>query len=138
MKSSLTVQQDIAAPAASVWQVIGDFARLDWLPDTVITAEGEGVGAMRYSERPGGKVAERLEAYDAAGMSYTYSILSGPVPFTDFLSTITVVPVGASACRVDWVAEFKPDPTWPDGKLQHLMRKMYGAGLAEAKRRVGG
>ena len=131
------VSEMIAAPPERVWALIGDFGRLDWLPDTEITAEGKGVGAMRYSHQADGSVvAERMEAFDPEGMSYSYSIADGALPFSGYKATITVSPAGNGGARVDWTATFIPAAEWPEGKLEHLIRKMYGKGLKEAKRRL--
>lgn len=136
-RAEACVTELIAAPPESVWALIGDFGRLDWLPGTEITAEGEGVGAMRYSRQSDGSiVAERLEACDVAGMSYSYSIADGALPFTDYQATLKVVATADGGALIEWAASFIPAPGWPDGKLEHLIRKMYGKGLREAKRRL--
>ena len=92
---------------------------------------------MRYSHQADGSVvAERMEAFDPEGMSYSYSIADGALPFSGYKATITVSPAGNGGARVDWTATFIPAAEWPEGKLEHLIRKMYGKGLKEAKRRL--
>jgi len=136
-RSETGVSEEIAASPEQVWAVIGDFARLDWLPGTEITTKGRGVGAMRYSRQADGStVAERMETDEP--LSYSYSIADGLLPFRDYRATIKVSAAGAGRARVDWTASFVRAADWPPGKLEHLIRKMYGQGLAEAKRRLEG
>jgi hypothetical protein len=42
---------------------------------------------------------------DAAGRSYTYSIVSGPLPVANYTSTISVAPDGAGS-TVTWVGKY--------------------------------
>ncbi len=70
--ASLTV----SASADRVWNLIGGFDSLpDWLPYIPTSTLSEG-GRVRHLANPDGDaIVERLEAFDQAGRSYTYSIL---------------------------------------------------------------
>ena len=55
--------------------------------------QGHGWGRVRHLDNPDGQtIVERLEKYDFAGRTYSYSILQAPFPVTGYLATITVTP----------------------------------------------
>src|SRR5207244_6425336 len=91
--SEVHVSEPVAASAARVWEVLGDFGGvLKWggtMPRSC-TVEGSGVGAVRRLGLPGGMViVERCEAYDAAGRSLSYAIVGKrPLPDGDYLSKV--------------------------------------------------
>ena len=48
-------------------------------------------GAVRVlTTKDGAKITERLTAYSAGAMTYTYRILESPLPVTDYVSTLKV------------------------------------------------
>ncbi len=105
---SISMKTQINAPAADVWAVISDF---NALPKYVAAAveskvDGEGVGTVRTLTLPDGTLLrERLEQLDADGMSLQYSILDGPLPVADYLSTMKVTP-SEDGCELEWSSEF--------------------------------
>ena len=103
------INEPVNASADAVWGILGEFGKL--LPSPMLkgmTVKGEGVGAIRSIElADGGVVNERCEAYDGPGRSYSYAVIGdSPMPLTDYLATVTVLPEGAG-CRVDWSSTFK-------------------------------
>ncbi|WP_049484970.1 SRPBCC family protein, partial [Stenotrophomonas maltophilia] len=65
-------------------------------------------GRVRHLANPDGDaIVERLEAFDQADRSYTYSILQAPFPVSDYRSTLRVVEQGDGS-RIDWSGEFTP------------------------------
>ncbi len=63
---------------------------------------------MRHLANPDGDaIVERLEAFDQADRSYTYSILQAPFPVSGYRSTLRVVEQGDGS-RIDWSGEFTP------------------------------
>lgn len=107
---SVSMKTQINAPAADVWAVISDF---NALPKYVAAAvesqvDGEGIGTVRTLTLPDGALLrERLEQLDAEGMSLQYSILDGPLPVADYLSTMKVTPSN-DGCELEWSSEFNP------------------------------
>ncbi len=82
---------DIPATADQVWQLIGGFNSLpDWLPFIPKSELSEGGRVRSLQTADGAVVVERLEAFDNAGKTYSYSILQAPFPATDYLATISV------------------------------------------------
>jgi len=139
--SEVHVSESVAAPAARVWEVLGDFGGvLKWGGAMLrsCTVEGSGVGAVRRIGLPdGGQIAERCEAYDAAGRSLSYSIVGkSPIPIKDYFSTVKVVDEGPNACRVDWRGTFEPDGV-AEERAQRMVRGIYTGGIAGARKLLG-
>lgn len=79
------ISEKVAAPAAAVWELLGDFGGLAKCCGPVLLsciAEGSGVGAVRTIGRPGGKsIRERLEGLDCSSRTLRYSIVGeSPIP----------------------------------------------------------
>ena len=94
--TDVKVSESVAAPAAKVWELLGDFGGVTKWGGSMLqscSVEGEGVGAVRRIGLRGGmEIAERCEAYDAAKRSFSYSILGkSPIPIKNYVSVCTVV-----------------------------------------------
>ncbi|MFZ4875686.1 SRPBCC family protein [Janthinobacterium sp. Mn2066] len=129
--ASTTTSIDIAATPAQVWQLIGGFNSLpDWLPYIPSSTLSEG-GQVRHLANPAGEtIVERLEAYDNAARSYSYSILQAPFPARDYRSTLQVNPIaGSDHARVIWSGQFTPVGV-SEEEVTALFHGIYVAGLA--------
>src|SRR5438309_1413281 len=82
--SEVKVSEPVAAPAAKVWKLLGDFGGVTkWGRQHDRELPGRGVrGRRRAHDRASGRRIDQgaLEAYDAAGRTLTYSIIEkGPI-----------------------------------------------------------
>lgn len=119
---------DIPATADQVWQLIGGFDSLpDWLPFIPKSELSEGGRVRSLQTADGAVVVERLEAFDNAGKTYSYSILQAPFPATDYLATISVEAQGQGT-RVTWSGRFKPVGV-SDKEVEELFAGIYQGGL---------
>ena len=75
----------------------------------------------------GAKVVERLETFDNAGKTYSYSILHAPFPATEYLATIKVEAQGQGA-RVTWSGRFTPVGV-SETEVEALFAGIYQGGL---------
>ena len=99
---------EIPASADQVWQLIGGFNSLpEWLPFIPKSELSEGGRVRSLQTADGAVVIERLQAFDNAAKSYSYSILQAPFPATEYLATIKVEAQGQGA-RVTWSGRFEP------------------------------
>src|ERR1700733_888420 len=75
----------------ALWKKVGDFCGIaSWHPaieKCVLGADGK---QRTLSLKGGGTVVEALENWDDANRSYIYTILSGPLPVTNYHSTVSV------------------------------------------------
>lgn len=136
--SEVKVSEPVAAPAAKVWGLLGDFGGvMKWGGKMLesCTVEGTGVGAVRTVGLPGGvSIRERCEAYDATNRVLTYSIIAkSPLPIRNYVSTCRVVETGPNECRVDWHGRFEPDGV-SEEQAQGMIRGIYTGGIAGARK----
>ena len=139
--SEVKVSERVAAPAAKVWELLGDFGGIAKFGGAMLQScqvEGSGVGAVRTIGLPGNQsIRERCDAYDAAGRALTYSIIGkSPIPVRDYRSTCRVVETGANECRVDWEGHFEPDGV-PEEQAQGLVRGIYTGAIAGVRKLLG-
>jgi hypothetical protein len=122
---------DVPASPDRTWQLIGGFDSLpEWLPYIPSSELSEGGRVRTLTNEDGGVIVERLEAFDNAARTYSYSILQAPFPVTDYFSTLTVhaVPEQNSA-RVQWSGTFTPVGV-SDEEAIALFHGIYRDGLA--------
>lgn len=149
-RQKVTETVTIDAPAAKVWATIKDFDALaKWHP--VVQAspadQGNTVGSVReLAIKGGGALTETLQAWDDAGMKYSYRAKDGgALPVTNYTATIQVTPDGEGKARVEWRGAFyrghpnnDPPPDQNDEAAVKAITGVYQAGLANLKKLVEG
>ncbi len=136
----------INASADKVWAKINNFGDLGaWHPAVAKTEIIEGtnnqVGAVRLlTLQDGGKITEKLTAYDAAAYTYSYTIIEGVLPVSGYASTIQVIPSG-SGSEVVWAGNFKrkdrsanPTKGQDDEAATTTISAVYRGGLDNLKK----
>jgi hypothetical protein len=102
------VAKDTAGSAAATWAVVGDFCGIStWHPAVakceLSTKDG---GTFRtLTLKDGAKLLEKQTAFDAAKMTYSYTIEEGPLPVANYKSTLKVVAKDKGA-TIDWSGSF--------------------------------
>lgn len=99
---------EISASADEVWKLLGGFNALpDWLPFIAESVASEGGRVRHLTTADGAVIVERLQTFDNAARTYSYSIEQGPFPVTDYLATVKVSEVpGKQAALVEWGGQF--------------------------------
>ncbi|UWF47166.1 SRPBCC family protein [Pseudomonas sp. N3-W] len=119
---------DIPASADQVWQLVGGFNALpDWLPFISKSELSEGGRVRTLQTSDGTVVIERLETFDNAARTYSYSFVQSPFPATDYLATLRVEAQGQGA-RVTWSGRFTAVGV-SDEEVQALFAGIYQGGL---------
>jgi len=129
----------LSASAAEVWQAIGEFGSLaEWHPAAVTsTLETRGADTVRVINISGGGVlVEKREAHDDAAMSQSYSIVDGPLPVSDYYSTIRVTAGDDGTSTVDWTGRFNADGA-DDATASKIIVGIYTSGLSALRKRFG-
>jgi mxaD protein len=141
----------IAAPPATVWDVIKEFAAIDdWHPGVAkVTAEGGNKeGATRtLTLKSGGDLVESLDSYNEKEMSIEYRLLKENVdafPVSFYSDQISVRPADGGS-EVEWTSRFyRADTTNepPEDKNDEAATKattdFFQAGLAAIKAKAEG
>jgi hypothetical protein len=127
LDTSATAKSTLSADA--VWTKIGDFCGIGkWHPaleKCELSADGK---TRTLTLKGGGTIVEALVKWDAAGKSYTYSIVESPLPVANYVSTITVSADGAGS-TLTWTGKFDAKGA-PDAKAQEIIKGIYDSGLA--------
>ena len=102
---------EIDAPAAKVWEIVGNFQDWNWHP-AIAKTEGTGGNAAdakrKLTLKNGGVIEESLTKYDADGKSLSYKIDAVDVkvlPVNNYASTISVKEDGGKSV-VEWKGAF--------------------------------
>jgi hypothetical protein len=126
LDTSSTAKSTLSADA--VWTKIGDFCGIGkWHPaleKCELSADGK---TRTLTLKGGGTIVEALVKWDAAGKSYTYSIVQSPLPVANYTSTITVSADGAGSV-LTWTGKYDAKGA-PDAKAQEVIKGIYDSGL---------
>ncbi len=126
LESSAKAVSKLSADA--LWAKIGDFCGIaKWHPaieKCELSADGK---TRTLSLKGGGTVVEALVKMDPAARSYTYSIVSGPLPVANYTSTISVAADGAGSA-VTWVGKYDAKGA-SDAESKRTMDGVYDSGL---------
>jgi hypothetical protein len=123
-----TIKGTSAASADAVWAKVGDFCGIShWHPaieKCALSADGK----MRtLSLKGGGTVVEKLENRDDAMHSYSYSIIEGPLPVANYMSTISVAKEGSGSI-VTWSGKYDAKGA-SDADAKKTMDGVYQTGV---------
>ncbi len=126
----------LRAPASEVWDLIGGFFALaDWHP-AATKVDCECGGRQRRIHLPDGShIVERLDHYHYGDRTYSYTILSSPLPVANYSSTLTANEAGPSATTLTWQSEF--DPVGDEEAARTAIRGIYTSGYAALRDRFG-
>jgi hypothetical protein len=130
------IEQPLPSDANTEWAAVGDFCSIaKWHPAVAECqlSERDGKTFRQLTLKNGAKLVERLEA-QGPGMSYTYTIVEGPLPVKNYKSTISIAPAGDKSV-LTWVGTFESNGV-PDAEAVTTITGIYGAGaqaLATAK-----
>lgn len=126
----VTKSIDVAASPEAVWRTIGGFCGIgDWHPvvEKCALSKTGGKPVRTLSLKGGGTLVEEEQSRDDRTMGYTYTILEGPLPVTDYRSTLRVAKAG-SGSKVTWTGTFKAKGA-PDAKAEEVIGGVYDGGL---------
>ena len=132
MSSIAKVERVVNVPKAYFWGRLLDFSDIkSFLPDNIESVESTGneIGSLRYitlGEITGypGEVVERLEGIYGDSF-FVYSVIDKScLPFTDYVSCVSVKEISSSECKVCWYSHWKADGL--EGKeVQAMLEGFY-------------
>jgi len=86
------------------------------------------------SLKGGGTIVEKLVKWEPKKHSYTYAIVSSPLPVSDYISTISVKAEGQGS-RLVWKGKFTP--VGDEAKAKDTVAGIYTDGLAGIAKKAG-
>ena len=113
----ISVKKKINAPANKVWEFVSNWGGTDkWIPGVgPVTVRGSGVGSTRSADLAPetgfpGRISERLETYDDELLSFSYCVVGeNPIPITEYLAAMTVIPLSDNSCEIVWESTWKAE-----------------------------
>lgn len=116
----------VAVDGAALWNVVGDFYSLDWLP-AVTSTRAAPEERTRFAVLPdGGEVVEVL--VEERDRLHRYVVTGGPMPVKDFEATLTVTDLDEKSCEVEWSARFEGNGI-PDDEAAEIVSMVFRGGL---------
>lgn len=119
----------VQTSAENLWKLVGNFNDLDrWHPAVKISRQ---LSDQRFLElQDGAEIVEQQTARDDAQMSYSYRIVSGPLPVQQYQATISVRAVGSDQSEVTWSSDFRPDGV-SSMEAEKVIKGVYQAGFQQ-------
>lgn len=116
--------------ADEVWDLVGDFGDLGWHPAAKATdlEDRDGIVHRAITLPDDAVLVERLEDMNDSGKTYSYSIVEGPLPVSDYRSTLRVIAVD-DGCEVCWGSAFAAAGV-DDDAAKEVVAGIYEAGFA--------
>ena len=104
---TLTEEIIFNCPAESLWDILSDVSRCDWVPTiNQMTLEGD----CRVFEMEGmGKVKEQILLLDNDAMRLQYSAIETRTPLDHHLATMQISSIDAASCKFLWTTEIEPE-----------------------------
>ncbi|MTD53169.1 SRPBCC family protein [Amycolatopsis pithecellobii] len=111
---SVTRSITLPAPAAEVWQLVGDFSAIArWMPGIdrlTVRGPANEPGTERVAHSGGTDFLERLVSVDDTSRTMVYTIPAPPFPVSGHRATLTATANDLTGCTVTWAATFDADP----------------------------
>jgi uncharacterized protein YndB with AHSA1/START domain len=137
MMTKVSLTTKLAAPADTVWKLIGGFNALPaWLPPVKASKLDAGGQVRTLDLAGGGSVTEKLETFDDKKHAYSYSITSSPLPVANYVATIKVSEDGKGS-TIEWSSEFSPAGA-SETEARKVIEGVYQAGFENLKKMFGG
>lgn len=122
---------ELGAGIDEVWKVVGDFGGLLKSFGMPVELEGpDGIGQVRkIAMGPGDPTVERLESLDDAAKQLQYSIVSGPLPVQNYLSTMQLSEAGAGRTKLVWSSTFDVAEGMGEDDAKGIISGIYKGGI---------
>lgn len=137
LASEVSKHLDVAATPDQAWAAVGEFCAIgDWHPAVEkCELSNQGKDKIRtISLKGGGTIVEKLVKWEPKKHSYTYAIVSSPLPVSDYISTVSVKPQGQGS-RLSWTGKFSP--VGDEKKAKEVVAGIYTDGLAGIAKKAG-
>jgi hypothetical protein len=136
---SVRVREELDAPIDQVWEAVQDFGDVRaWAPEAkVLGVEGQGLGAVRRIETPGGVFVESCESHEPAAHRFSYKILESPAPFRDYVAVVQLESLDGDRCAIEWSCTFEA-PSGAEGMREVVENTYRGGFIASLRKSLAG
>ena len=134
--ASVREEGELGAGVDEVWKLVGDFSGFVEAMGIPVETEGDGIGSTRTIAMGPSPTIERLETLDNESRTLQYSLLQGPLPVENYLSTMHLSPIDGGRTRIEWSSEFDPAGISEADAIEAI-RGIYKGGIAGLQARFG-
>jgi hypothetical protein len=137
--TKVALSSNFPVAADDIWKLIGGFNGLpEWHPAIKASSLEEGGRVRKLELAGGGSITERLESFSDKEHVYSYSIVQGPLPVAEYVSTLKVRKAeDGKGATVEWSSEFKPKGA-SDTDASKVIEGIYKAGFDNLRKMLGG
>lgn len=136
----------IDAPADRVWAYVRDFNGLPKFMPPVAESRieqnfpADKIGCIRnFAMKDGGRLREQLLALSDYDYTQTYNILESPMPLTNYIATVRLVPItDGNRTFAEWTAEFDASAADAPGLVANIGSNVFLAAFHELQRMLAG
>ncbi|OBI85677.1 SRPBCC family protein [Mycobacterium asiaticum] len=126
---TMSVRKRLEAPAGTVWAILADFGKVEWIPGVgEVEVDGDGPGMCRRIGGSGATpVVETLLWVKPESRSLAYEITDNPLPVRKFVAVATVseaVEDVSQRSTVAWEIDYEPDGD--DTAAREAIDAVYG------------
>ncbi|OBJ87175.1 SRPBCC family protein [Mycobacterium asiaticum] len=126
---TMSVRKRLEAPAGTVWAILADFGKVEWIPGVgEVEVDGDGPGMCRRIGGSGATpVVETLLWMKPESRSLAYEITDNPLPVRKFVAVATVseaVEDVSQRSTVAWEIDYEPDGD--DTAAREAIDAVYG------------
>jgi hypothetical protein len=123
------LRQTSSLSVDALWEKIGDFCGISKWHPAIEKCELSNNGKQRtLSLKGGGTIVEDLINWDARRHSYSYAIVSSPLPVSHYSSTIRVVK-DRSGSALEWTGQYRAKGA-SDADAKKTIDGIYQAGAS--------
>ena len=133
--AEVKVQGELGASVDEVWKVVGDFVGMIEGMGVPVESEGEGIGQTRKISMGPAPIIERLEERDEDAKKLVYSILEGPLPVANYVSTMQLAEAGSGRTTLTWSSTF--EPVGDEATAKQIVEGIYDGGIKGLQGRFG-
>jgi hypothetical protein len=126
---------ELGVSADEAWKVVGDFVGLIEGMGLPVEVEGEGIGQTRKISMGPAPIVERLEERDEAAKKIVYSIVEGPLPVQNYVSTMQLSDAGEGRSKLTWSSTF--EPVGDEAAAKQIVSGIYDGGIKGLQGRFG-
>ena len=129
---------ELGASVDEVWKLVGDFGGLIESFGVPVELTGDGIGQTRTISMGGGEpTVERLEGRDEAAKKVVYSIVSGALPVSNYVSTMQLSAAGDGRTKLEWSSTFDPAEGSTEEAASAVITGIYKGGIGALQARFG-
>ncbi|HKL19355.1 MAG TPA: SRPBCC family protein [Halalkalibaculum sp.] len=121
----------IEADAEKVWELAGDFSRLDSFVEAIAdcSSDGKESGAIRtLTLQDGSKVKEKLQSINHENHTLNYSIVESEMPIKNYVGTMQVKDLGNNRSEFTWSSEFRSE-NGQEEEMKQALEGLYSLGM---------